>query len=94
MFFVLTCVVYFIACRQLSLITEMAFLCGFPAAMPFLLLDRVPRTQTSSSSGWLRLALGFVANQLAFAAYFAATAWLLSMRYDLVVSLGHFAKAL
>jgi hypothetical protein len=79
---------YFVACRQLSLMTEMAFLCGFPAAMPFLLLNRLPRTQTSPSSGWQGLAFRFVAVQLAFAAYFAATAWLLSMRYDLAVSFG------
>ncbi len=89
-FFGLTCVAYFVACRQLSLMTEMAFLCGFPAAMPFLLLDRLPRTRTSPSSAWQGLALGFVTAQLAFAAYFAATAWLLSTRYDLAVSCGTF----
>lgn len=85
-FFGLTCVAYFVACRQLSLMTEMAFLCGFPAAMPFLLLNRIPRAGRSLSSGWLGLVLGFVAAQLAFAAYFAGTACLLSMRYDLAVS--------
>lgn len=85
-FFGLTCMAYFVACRQLSLMTEMAFLCGFPAAMPFLLLNRIPLGRSSPSSGWPSLALGFVAAQLAFAAYFAGTACLLSMRYDLAVS--------
>lgn len=33
-FFLLTCAVYFWACRRLSLVTEWAFLCGFCAALP------------------------------------------------------------
>lgn len=88
LFFLVTCAAYFIACRQLSLVTELAFLCGFPAAVPCLLLARLPLAPSPSSHQWPRLIQSFVAGQLAFAAYFVATAWLLSMRYGLVVSMG------
>lgn len=85
--FLVTCAAYFIACRQLSLVTELAFLCGFPAAVPCLLLERLPHAPCSASNGWRRLIQSFAAGQLAFAAYFAATAWLLSVRYGLVVGM-------
>lgn len=35
MIFIGTCVVYFLACRRLSLVFEWAFLMGFPGALPF-----------------------------------------------------------
>lgn len=89
LFFLVTCLAYLIACRQLSLVTELAFLCGFPAAVPCLLLARPPHSPPPSSSNeWRRLIQSFAACQLAFAAYFAATAWVLSVRYGLVVSMG------
>lgn len=88
LFFLVTCAVYIIACRQLSLVTELAFLCSFPAAVPCLLLARLPLTPFSTSNQWPRLIQSFAAGQLAFAAYFAATVWLLSMRYGLQVSMG------
>jgi outer membrane protein assembly factor BamB len=91
LFFVMTCVSYFLVCRQLSLATELAFLCSFPAAVPFLLLVRLPDAQSlpSRSRRWRWLLVAFIAGQLAFAAYFVATVGLLAMRYDLVVSMSN-----
>ena len=33
--FIVSCTVYFLACRRLSLVFEWVFLCGFAAALPF-----------------------------------------------------------
>lgn len=82
--FLLTCAVYFVVCRRLSLVTQWTFLCGFPASNAGLLLDRYARARTvnASRNSVACLVLSWVLTQLAFAMYFALTAGLLAMKYN------------
>ena len=88
MLFVVTCGVYFVVCRRLSLVTQWLFLCGFPVAIPALLLDRylLSRIEVTKRATWTSLALSWLLTQLAFAAYFSLSACLLGIKYELLPS--------
>ncbi len=84
--FLLTCAAYFVGCRRLSLVTQWTFLCGFPAAVPALLVDRYVRGRLMdvSHDKVAILVCSWILAQLAFAMYFALTAALLVMKYELL----------
>ncbi|GAA5504800.1 hypothetical protein Rcae01_00239 [Novipirellula caenicola] len=80
--FLLACVAYFVACRQMSLVTEWSFLWGFWAAAPVLVATRYWQNR----NGWRSRLTEWLMMQIAFGLYFGSTAWLLDYRYDLVWS--------
>ncbi len=63
--FLIFTVGYFVVCRRLSLAFEWCFLMGFPAAVPFLLLER--RLQ---STGWKKQVAGWFLTAVAYAAFY------------------------
>lgn len=72
-FFVGSCVVYFLLCRRLSLVFEWAFLCGFPAALPFALAGAFCFRDRRWRIGW-----EFLMTALAFSGFYwfsAAILW-------------------
>lgn len=70
--FIATCIIYFFACRRLSLVFEWAFLIGFPAALPFSLIGKHLSNTARNGQLWKIL---FTA--IAFAAfYWSAVAFL------------------
>ncbi len=71
------CLTYFLVCRRLSLVFEWAFLAGFPAALPFVLLSRWFAAQTSR---W-RLLGELLSLAVAFTAFYWSSVALLWMRY-------------
>lgn len=73
--FVTSCVLYFLACRRLSLVFEWVFLVGFPAALPFSLLGKHLSKSVRSGQLWKIL---FTA--LAFAAYYWSAVAFLFLR--------------
>ena len=77
--FLAVCAAYYLLCRQLSLVTEWMFLCGFAGAAPFALLGRALKKRTSRYT----LAAEFTLTVVAYAAFHLTTAVLLSMKYNL-----------
>jgi outer membrane protein assembly factor BamB len=76
--FITTCVIYFLACRRLSLVFEWVFLVGFPAALPFSLIGKhlSDSNPHSHSVRWGRL-WKMLFTVLAFSAfYWSAVAFL------------------
>ncbi|WP_372721639.1 PQQ-binding-like beta-propeller repeat protein [Novipirellula sp.] len=80
--FLIACVIYFVACRQMSLVTQWFFLWGFWAAAPALVVTRYWQSRT----GWHSRVIEWVMIQIAFGLFFGSTAALLDYRYDLVWS--------
>ena len=73
--FVLTCALYFFACRRLSLVFEWVFLTGFVAAVPFSVAGRFLFQHRFWSAGW-RCLLTVVA----FAAFYWSAVGFLYLR--------------
>jgi hypothetical protein len=73
--FITSCVIYFLACRRLSLVFEWVFLVGFPAALPFSLLGK--RLSNSVRGGRLWKIL---LTALAFAAFYWSAVAILFLR--------------
>jgi hypothetical protein len=66
---------YYLLCRELSLVTEWAFLCGFAAALPFSLVRLwLTRRQTGGLTAELPLSL------MEFSAYYWASVGVLLWR--------------
>lgn len=80
--FLIACVIYFVACRQMSLVTQWSFLWGFWAAALALVTTRYWQNR----KGWHSRVIEWVMIQIAFGLFFGSTAWLLDYRYDLVWS--------
>ncbi len=74
LFFLGTCMVYFLVCRRLSLVFEWVFLCGFVAALPFCLAGVLSFRQRSWYWCWEGLM-----TSVAYAAFYwssvAVLAW-------------------
>ena len=75
LFFLTTCMLYFLLCRRLSLVFEWVFLAGFFAALPFNLAGREWFANRSWKSLW-RLTM----SGLGFTAYFWASVAILFSR--------------
>ncbi|EMI15687.1 putative membrane protein [Rhodopirellula maiorica SM1] len=80
--FLIACVAYFVACRQMSLVTQWFFLWGFWAAAPALIVMRLWKDRR----GWRSRVFEWVLIQIAFALFSVSTAALLDFRYNLVWS--------
>jgi outer membrane protein assembly factor BamB len=68
---------YFLLCRRLSLAFEWSFLVGFPAALPFLLIDKVRQPRAKAS----QLAARWFWTLLAYSAFYWLGAGLMMWRY-------------
>jgi len=75
LFFLTTCMLYFLLCRRLSLVFEWVFLAGFFAALPFNLAGREWFTNRRYTSLWR-----FTMSGLGFTAYFWASVAILFLR--------------
>jgi len=73
--FVLLCLGYFLLCRRLSLVTEWAFLAGFPAALPCTLLA------SYLAQGRHRAVVAIAGTVLSFTAYYWGSVALLAWKY-------------
>lgn len=78
--FLAVCVGYYAVCRQLSLITEWIFLCGFPAAVVFLLVGR----WYAEGDRRYRFVMEALFTVIAFTAFFWTSAALLSLKYEIL----------
>ncbi|QDT13918.1 PQQ-binding-like beta-propeller repeat protein [Planctomycetes bacterium K23_9] len=77
--FLLVCFAYFFLCRQLSLVTQWMFLCGFIAAAPVFWIARLI---SDRQQRWSLLA-EFALTLIAYLAFHYATVTLLDFKYDL-----------
>ena len=77
--FVAACLLYFLVCRRLSLVTEWIFLCGFAAACPFLLAARA----MADRNRFLILMAELGVTLIAYTAFFWSSAALLGLKYEL-----------
>jgi hypothetical protein len=76
-FFVTICLIYFLACRRLSLVFEWTFLIGFMAALPLSLIAR-RRAGSPRWQGCWKLLFTVAA----FSAYYWSSAGFLYLRVD------------
>lgn len=75
LFFVLTCLAYFLICRRLSLVFEWAFLVGFGPAAPFVLAGAALFRQRAWRAAWECLLA-----TIAFAAFYGSVAVVLLLK--------------
>ena len=75
-FLLLTCSIYFLLCRRLSLVFEWVFLCGFLAALPFNLVAKHMSLNNRWRSVWQAVLTAF-----GFSAFYWSSAAILILRH-------------